>query len=152
MSAKSIRIGGAAVLALLLLFAALGPATLQVRTGLGWQFDHVIGYFGFAVLFSLSWRRPLAVGGILMASAMVLEALQALTPDRHCDLEAALYGVAGALVGAVFAELCGRALIRLNAQRVLVLQSSPRWPSPSMIGTDLATGSPRAVAIPKAAA
>jgi VanZ family protein len=121
--AKFIRIGGAAVLAVLLLFAALGPATWQVRTGLGWQLDHVIGYFGFAVLFSLAWRRPLMVGGILMGSAMVLEALQALTPDRHCDLEAALYGVAGALAGAVFAELCDRVL-----RPVLVLQRLWRAP------------------------
>ena len=114
MSAKSIRICGAAVLVLLLLFAALGPARWQVRTGLGWQFDHVFGYFGFAVMFSLAWRRPLVVGGILMAAAMLLEALQALTPDRSCDLQAAFYGVAGALAGAVFAELCGRVLSRLD--------------------------------------
>ncbi len=58
--------------------------------GLGWQFDRIIGYFGFAVMFSVAWRRPIAVGGILIASAMMLEALQALTPDRHCDLEAEL--------------------------------------------------------------
>jgi VanZ family protein len=149
--AKFIRIGGAAVLAVLLLFAALGPATWQVRTGLGWQLDHVIGYFGFAVLFSLASRRPLMVGGVLMGSAMVLEALQARTPDRHCDLEAALYGVAGTLAGAVFAELCGRVLRRLYAQRVLVLQRLPRWPPPSVIETNLATGSPRALVFPKAA-
>src|SRR6478752_5986766 len=122
MSAKFIRIGGAAALGLLLLYAALGPAAWQVRTGLGWQFDHVIGYFGVAVLFTLTWRRPVAVGGILTASAMLLEALQALTPDRHCDLEAALYGVAGALAGAVVAELCGRVLNRLDKQPALVLQ------------------------------
>jgi hypothetical protein len=65
MSSKSIRICGAALLVLLLLFAALGPARWQVRTGLGWQFDHVIGYFGFAVLFSLAWRRPLVVGAVI---------------------------------------------------------------------------------------
>jgi VanZ family protein len=145
MSAKSIRIGGAAVLALLLLLAALGPATWQVRTGLGWQFDHVIGYFGFAVMFSLAWRRPLVVGGILMASAMLLEALQALTPDRHCDLEAALYGVAGALAGAVFAELCGRVLSRLDKRPVLVLQRLSGWPARKPVaagfpGAALSTG------------
>ena len=33
------------------------------------------------------------LGGALMAAAMLLEALQALTPDRHCDLQAAFYGV-----------------------------------------------------------
>jgi VanZ family protein len=151
MSAKSTRIGGAAVLALLLLFAALGPATWQVRTGLGWQFDHVIGYFGFAVMFSLAWRRPLAVGSILMASAMVLEGLQAFTPDRSCDLQAALVGVAGALAGAVFAELSGRVLRRLDTRPVLVLQRLWRWLSRNTVDTELATGAPRAVVSPGAA-
>jgi VanZ family protein len=122
MSAKSIRICGAAALVVLLLFAALGPERCQVRSGLGWQFDHIIGYFGLAMMFSLTWRRPLAVGGILMAGGMLLEALQALTPDRHCDLEAALYGAAGALAGALFAELSGRVLRRLEPGRVLVLR------------------------------
>jgi VanZ family protein len=114
MSAKSIRICAGAVLVLLLLFAALGPARWQVRTGLGWQFDHVAGYFAFAVTFSLIFRRPLVVGGILIGSAMLLEALQALTPDRCSDLQAAFYGAAGALVGAVVAELATR--IRSTAE------------------------------------
>jgi VanZ family protein len=114
---------------LLLLFAALGPARWQVRTGLGWQFDHVIGYFGFAALFSLTWRRTLVVGGILMAAAMVLEGLQAFTPDRSCDLQAALLGVAGALAGAVFGELCDRVLSRLDRRPVLLVGHRWRWPS-----------------------
>jgi VanZ family protein len=133
------------VLFLLLLFAALGPARWQVRTGLGWQFDHVIGYFGFAVMFSLAWRRPLVVGGILMATAMLLEALQALTPDRCCDLQAAFYGVAGTLAGAVFNTFCGRVLSRLDRRPVLVLERLPRWPSRNTIDTKLAMGSPRGV-------
>ncbi len=148
MSAKSMRIGGAAVLGLLLLFAALGPARCQIRTGLGWQFDHVIGYFGFAIMFSLSWRRPLAVGGTLMASAMLLEALQALTPDRHCDLEAAFYGAAGALAGALFAKVSSRMLRRLDAGRVLVL---PRWGRSLWLIAGALTGPRRAVVSPGAA-
>ena len=47
------------------------------------------------------WPRPFVVGGILMSAAMPLEALQALTPDRCCDFEAALYSVAGALTAAL---------------------------------------------------
>ena len=62
MSTKSIaRVGGVAILVALLLFAALGPAKWQVRTGLGWQFDHVVGYFAFTLMFSLAWPRPLPV-------------------------------------------------------------------------------------------
>ncbi|MGC2827673.1 MAG: hypothetical protein WA322_26165 [Pseudolabrys sp.] len=32
-----------------------------------------------------------------MAAAALLEALQVLTPDRHADFQAALYGAGGAL-------------------------------------------------------
>jgi hypothetical protein len=45
-----------------------------------------------------------------MASAMLLEALQACTPDRHCDLHAVFYSVGGALAGALFADLATRTL------------------------------------------
>jgi hypothetical protein len=41
---------------------------------------------------------------------MLLEALQACTPDRHCDLHAAFYSVGGALAGALFADLATRTL------------------------------------------
>ena len=55
MSIKSkAKIGGVTVLVLLLLFCALGPAKWQYRTGLGWQFDHVAGYFVFTIGFWLA--------------------------------------------------------------------------------------------------
>src|SRR6476659_3154723 len=115
-----VRASGAAVLVLLLLFAALGPAKLQVRTGLGWQFDHVIGYLGFTLMFCLAWPRPFRVGGILIACAFLLEALQALTPDRCCDFHAALLSAGGALAGALFAHLFIRTLKRLSG-RILAI-------------------------------
>ena len=115
MSIKSMKVCGVTVLVLLLLFCALGPANWQVRTGLGWRFDHVVGYFAFTLMFCLAWPRPLVVGGILMAAAMLLEALQACTPDRHCDFQAALYGVSGALLAAVVGDL----FIRLNGPALI---------------------------------
>jgi len=84
------KVCSAAVLALLLVFAALGPAKWIPRSGLGWQIDHVVGYFAFTLMFCLAWPRPLVVGGALMASALLLEVLQACTPDRHCDLRGAM--------------------------------------------------------------
>jgi hypothetical protein len=54
------------------------------------------------------------------AAAMLLEALQALTPDRCCDLQAAFYGVAGALAAALFADLFTRTLRRLNGRTLLL--------------------------------
>src|SRR6516165_5184179 len=97
------------VIIILFLVAALGPARWAPRTELGWQFDHFIGYFGITLFFFFAWPRPLVVGGIVMVVAASLESLQALTPDRSANLEAALWGAGGALVAAVVAELFIRA-------------------------------------------
>jgi len=93
------------VIIILLLVAALGPAKWAPRTELGWQFDHFIGYFGITLFVCIAWPRPLLVGGIIMAVAALLESLQALTPDRSANLEAALCGAGGALAAALVAEL-----------------------------------------------
>src|SRR5215472_16535273 len=99
------------VIIVLLVVAALGPAKWAPRTELGWQFDHFIGYFGITLFFCFAWPRPLVVGGTIMAVAASLESLQALTPDRSANLEAALWGAGGALVAALIAKLFIRAWI-----------------------------------------
>ena len=88
------------VIMVLLLIAALGPAKWAPRTELGWQFDHFIGYFGITLFFCVAWPQPFVVGAIVMAVAASLEGLQALTPDRSANLEAALWGAGGALAAA----------------------------------------------------
>jgi VanZ family protein len=93
-----------------LLFAAMGPADWQFRTGLGWRTEHVLAYFVATSLACLVWPRPFVVGPALMAASPLLEALQALTPDRHANFEAGLYGAGGALAAASLAELFIRAL------------------------------------------
>jgi VanZ family protein len=104
-SAKSIS-----VVALgLLVFAALGPAKWVPRSGLGWQIDHIVGYLVFTCMFCLAWPRPLVVGGALVALAVLLEGLQAFTPDRHPDLDAALYSAGAVLTAALVAEFSMRA-------------------------------------------
>ena len=80
------------VIMILLVIAALGPAKWAPRTELGWQFDHFIGYFGITLFICLAWPRPLVVGGIIMAVGALLEGLQAFTPGRTANLEAALCG------------------------------------------------------------
>jgi hypothetical protein len=129
MSMKStIKVCGVAVLVLLIIFAALGPGKWQPRTGLGWQFDHIAGYFAFTSTICLIWTRPLVVGGLLMAFAVLLEALQALTPDRFADPIAALYSAAGVLAAALSADLLIRARRRLNGRILLMPQSFRlRW-------------------------
>ena len=71
---------------------ALGPEKWQPRSGLGWEFDHFIGYFVITTFICLAWPRPLVVGAALMAFGSLLEGLQAFTPDRSSNLMAAIYG------------------------------------------------------------
>jgi VanZ family protein len=143
MSTKTIiKICGVAVLVLLLVFAALGPAKLQYRTGLGWQIDHVVGYFGFTLMVCLAWPRPLVVGAALTIFAVLLEGLQALTPDRCADLHAALYSAAGVLAAALPGDLFMRASRRLNWRTLLLAQRfRMRWPSRNNARTRLLTAS-----------
>src|SRR6516164_5260375 len=84
----------------LLVIAALGPAKWAPRTELGWQFDHVVGYFGITLFFCLAWPRPFVIGGAFAAVAALLEGLQAFTPDRSAYLPAVWYGAGGALASA----------------------------------------------------
>ena len=123
---KAAKIGGVAVLVLLLLFCALGPAKLQYRTGLGWQIDHVVGYFVFTMGFWFVWPRPFIIGGALMLVAMLLEALQAVTPDRHCDLQGVLYSVGGVLIAALVAHLLTKIQMKVVPRMRLVRASRPR--------------------------
>jgi VanZ family protein len=98
-----------AVLSLLLIFVALGPAKWTPRTGFGWEFDHFVGYFAFALMFCLLWPQPLVVGGILILAALLLDGLQAFMPDRSSDLIAGFYGAGGVLMAALIAAAFIRA-------------------------------------------
>ncbi|MGC2824519.1 MAG: hypothetical protein WA322_09825 [Pseudolabrys sp.] len=93
----------------LVVITALGPANWQPRTSLGWEIDHVLGYFAITLLVCFAWPRPVIVGGVLIVFAMLLEWLQGLTPDRTPNLMAAFYGAGGVLAAALLAELFIRA-------------------------------------------
>ena len=94
---------------ILLVIGALGPENWTPRTALGWQFDHFLGYFAITLLVCFAWPRPLAVAGLLVAAAFLLEGLQGLTPDRSTNLVAALCGAGGVLAAAIVAEIFIRA-------------------------------------------
>ncbi len=93
------------ILMVLLVIGALGPANWTPRTALGWQFDHLLGYFAITLLVCYAWPRPFVVGGVLIAVAVLLEGLQAFSPGRSANLEAAFYGAGGVLAAALVAEL-----------------------------------------------
>jgi VanZ family protein len=92
-----------------IVFAQLGPGDWQVRTGLGWQTEHVLAYFVVTSIACLVWPRPFVVGPAFMAASVLLEALQDLTPDRHANFQAGLFGAGGALAAALLVELFTRA-------------------------------------------
>src|SRR5215471_10014896 len=93
----------------LLIIGALGPANWTPRTALGWQIDHFVGYFAITLIVCFAWPRPLLVGGVLMAAALLLEGLQAFSPGRSANLVAALCSAGGVLAAAFIAELFIRA-------------------------------------------
>jgi VanZ family protein len=109
---------------ILLVIAALGPEKWAPRTHLGWQFDHIIGYFGITLLFCFAWPRPFVVGGASIVVAALLEGLQAFTPDRTAYLPAAFYGACGALAAAVVADFFIQAW-RLNGHRKAAVHTGP---------------------------
>jgi VanZ family protein len=113
MSLKLLKVFSVTAL-VLLTFVALGPATWQPRSGIGWEIDHFVGYFIFTLMFCIAWPRPLVVGGALMVFAVLLEGLQAFMPDRSSYYMAAVYSAGGVLAAALFAELFIRVRRRLN--------------------------------------
>ena len=74
-----LRVFSVVALIVLVVFA-LGPAKWTPRSGLGFEFDHFVGYFFFTLLFCLAWPQPFAVGGALAVLAVVLENLQSFLP------------------------------------------------------------------------
>ena len=124
---RRVRIGAkisSVPIMILLVIAALGPAKWVPRTELGWQFDHVIGYFGITLFFCFAWPRPFLVGGVFMALAGLLEGLQAFTPDRTAYLPAVFYGAAGALVAALVGELF---MLAVRGRRLRNLDAWPQF-------------------------
>ncbi len=113
MSLKLLKVFSVTAL-VLLTFVALGPATWQPRSGIGWEIDHFVGYFIFTLMFCIAWPRPLVVGGGLMVFAVLLEGLQAFMPDRSSYYMAAVYSAGGVLAAALLAELFIRVRRRLN--------------------------------------
>ena len=89
----------------LAIFASLMlPAPVErMRTG-HWFTEHFVGYFVAGIIICLGWRRPFVVAGILTITAIVLEGLQALSPNHSANLLSVLGGASGAWVAALVVE------------------------------------------------
>ncbi len=112
MTSRWSRVCGAAVIALLVI-ASLSSTFAQPRTVLGWQLEHALGYFIATLIICLAWPRPLKVAGAMVVLHVVLEGLQAFTPDRQPNVFAVVYGTAGVLTAALLAEF----LIRVRHRK-----------------------------------
>jgi VanZ family protein len=91
--------------------ASLVPKAWQFRLGLHWLVEHFLAYFALTAVFSIASRKPIAVAAALIPFALVLETLQALTPDRVPDPVTALFAVTGVASATLLADL-GLTLIR----------------------------------------
>lgn len=103
-ASKWIALGGA-VLLVTIAAAALIPVGWQVRLGLHWLVEHFLAFFTVTLVFCLAWPRPMRVATMLLPLALLIEAMQALTPDRSADLATALFAAAGVATAALFADL-----------------------------------------------
>jgi hypothetical protein len=102
--AKWLAVCGAVLIAAIVV-ASLVPAGWQVRLGLHWLAEHFLAYFAVTALFCLAWPRPMVVAAGLIPLAVLLEALQGLTPDRVPDLATTLSAATGVAVAALLADL-----------------------------------------------
>jgi VanZ family protein len=131
MSIKTLLKLGSVAAFFLLIFAALGPEKWIPRSSFGWRVDHFCGYFALTLTFCFIWRRPLLAGGALMAAAILLEGLQAFTPDRHADVYAAMISASGAMAAILPADFLIRAprlaLVRLARMRLRTV--ALKWPA-----------------------
>ncbi len=93
-----------ALFAAALAYAALAPATWQVRLGLHWLIEHFLGFFAVTVLACAAYPRPMRVAAVLVPVAVGLEAAQALTPDRTPDIATALVAAAAVASAALLAD------------------------------------------------
>ena len=103
-ASRLIALGGA-ILLLAIAVASLVPAGWQVRLGLHWLVEHFLAYFAVTALFCLAWPRPMVLAAVLLPFAVLLEAMQGLTPDRTADFATTLSAATGVAVAALLADL-----------------------------------------------
>ena len=70
------------------------------------RFEHITAFAVLGALFCFAYPRHIAlVCAIVFGSAVLLEFLQTLTPDRHGTLTDAIEKIAGGACGVIFAKI-----------------------------------------------
>lgn len=88
------------------IYYKLAPLLLRPDMQTYAHIEHFVAFAVFGTLFCLAYpQRLFLVCCIVIGSAMLLELLQTLTPDRHGTLVDALEKMAGGAVGIIFARI-----------------------------------------------
>jgi len=96
-----------AILMAVIVVASLIPAKWQLSTGLPWQAEHALTYFGATALFCLARPRRWPIASSLALASGLLELMQGLSPGRVPDLSSALIGAGSAIAAALTVESGG---------------------------------------------
>jgi hypothetical protein len=102
---KSLVLLAVALIIAAIVFASLAPVGWQMRFGLHWLVEHFLVFFALTMLVCLVRPKPMIVAGVLVPFAVLLEAAQALTPDRTADLATTLSAAAGVSLAALLFDL-----------------------------------------------
>jgi hypothetical protein len=87
------------------IYFKLAPLLMRPEMRFYAHFEHVIGFAVFGALFAFAYpRRVILVCSIVFITAVALEYLQTLTPDRHGRLVDAFEKVAGGALGILAAH------------------------------------------------
>jgi hypothetical protein len=96
------------------IYFKLAPFLMQVDMRTYAHFEHVIAFASFGAIFAFAYpKRVIFVCCVVCLSAVVLEYLQTLTPDRHGTLIDAFEKIVGGALG-IFAA---RAILRYGRTR-----------------------------------
>jgi hypothetical protein len=111
-------------MALVVVASLMLPAEWErLRTG-HWFIEHFLGYFAASSIVLLGWHRPLLVAGGFTVAAVILEALQSLTPNHSPAVLSVIGGAGGALAAALIAKLIMVARSRRGAVSPLVVRKT----------------------------
>jgi len=121
MTQKAAIVAGWSALALIA-FATLCP--IEIRPVVAdVQFEHFAAFAVTGLAFGLAYPgRTFLVAAIVVGSAVGLEALQLLTPDRHGRVLDAFIKIVGGLSGITFSQLVTLLLRSLKS-------AEPDWPA-----------------------
>jgi hypothetical protein len=98
-------------LLILIAFATISPIQYRLTLPISSSFEHLAALAVLGALFYLAYPRHIAfVCLIVLGSAVVLELVQQLTPDRHGRIPDAIEKIAGGAAGIV----AGRAILHLE--------------------------------------